>query len=261
MPVRGAAGTLPLEIKREEFEELISSYVARIDMLVETALDEAGTGTELESILLVGGSTRIPAVRERIRKMFGRDPVSSVNVDECVALGAAIHAGLAKVEKGERVSAGVAAGLKDMKLNDVSNHCYGTICVQPDPVTRREVLANDTLIEKNQQLPCEVKKTYYTIAPDQRTIRVRVTQSVDPELDPEMANIIGDQEMQLPAGRPAGRPVEVTYSYDRNQRMHCIFLDRESGQKLELDFDLKNGGLNKAEVARRKAKLADFVVE
>jgi len=67
--------------------------------------------------------------------------------------------------------------------------------------------------------------------------------------------------LKLPPGRPAGRPVEVTYSYDTNQRMHCVFRDVETGLTLEMDIDAQAGGVSQQEVTRKGMDLEDFVIE
>src|SRR3990172_4011188 len=80
----GSAGSMRAEVTREMFEDAISAHLARTDILVEVALDEAGLKpTDIDKVLLVGGSTRIPAVQQRLKKMFGAEPENAVNVDEC----------------------------------------------------------------------------------------------------------------------------------------------------------------------------------
>jgi molecular chaperone DnaK len=109
----GPAGSMRVEPTREMFEEAISSLMSRTDILIEVALEEAGIKpSKIDKVLLVGGSTRIPLVQQRLEKMFGAAPETAVNVDECVALGAALHAGLTMLrEKTDAVPAGVSNGL------------------------------------------------------------------------------------------------------------------------------------------------------
>jgi molecular chaperone DnaK (HSP70) len=109
-----------VEIKREEFEEAISSLIARTDILLEVALEEAGVEPSgIDKVLLVGGSTRVPFVQKRLEKTFGFAPETTVNVDECVALGAALHAGLTMLrERPDAVPAGISGGLGDINLTD-----------------------------------------------------------------------------------------------------------------------------------------------
>ncbi|UCG55766.1 MAG: Hsp70 family protein [Phycisphaerales bacterium] len=238
----GPAGSLRAEISREMFEEAISSLIARTDMLVEVALDEAGAQpSEIDKVLLVGGSTRIPLIRERLEKMFGSAPETAVNVDECVALGAALYAGLTMLrDKPDSVSAGIASGLEGINLTDVCNHSYGTICAPVDEETGRRTVQNRIILKKNTPLPCEASQTFYTTYEGQKEVEVTITQGEDTAV--EYVNKIATHRFELPEGRPPDCPIKVTFSYDVNQRMHCKFEDIESGRVLQVDFRLDQNG-------------------
>jgi len=257
----GQDGEMAYEVTREEFEEAISPFLAKIDMLVETALEEAGHGPSgINEIILVGGSTRIPVVRQRLEKMFGYPPTTAVNVDECVALGAALYAGLRlSEEQPEKVAGGVAAALAEAQVTDVCNHSYGTTCLNIDEETGRPSDDNAILITKNSQIPCEVTKEFYTVFDGQEVVEADVTQGES--TDPDYVKILARKELRLPPNRPALRPIKVTYSYDKDQRMHCVFEDEESGRRVEMDIDAQAGGVSKEQVAERKAALEDFIVE
>ena len=234
----GPAGTLKVEISRDQFEQAISTLLTRTDILVEVALDEAKLRpANIHQVLLVGGSTRIPAVKARLERTFGFPPIAAVNVDECVALGAAIHAGLTLIrERPSEVPAGVTGGLVDIRLTDVCNHSYGTLCAPIDRETGRRTVQNRIILHKNTPLPCQQTQMFYTVRDGQTEIEVAVTQGEDS--DPRYVNRIATYKFELPPDRPAGRPVKVTYSYDSNQRMHCHFEDVESGRVLDVDLSL-----------------------
>lgn len=236
----GSSGNMRAEITREMFEESIAALVARADMLVEVVLEEAGVKpSEVDTVLLVGGSTRVPLVRAHLEEMFGFPPENAVNVDECVALGAALHAGLTMVrENPEEVTAGIRTGLGDVNLTDVCNHSYGTICAPLDKETGRRVVQNKIILQKNTPLPCEASQVFYTVSKGQARVEVTVTQGED--ADPAYVSTIATHSFELPPGRPAERPIKVTYSYDLNQRMHCRFEDVESGRTLEMDLSLNS---------------------
>jgi len=258
----GPAGSMKVEITREVFEEAISSLMSRADILVEVALEEAGLKpSEINKVLFVGGSTRIPLVQQRLEKMFGAAPETAVNVDECVALGAALHAGLTMLrEKSDVVPAGIYNGLKDINLTDVCNHSYGTICAPVDKETGRRVIENRIILKKNTPLPCESTQTFYTLTEGQTDLEVTVTQGEDTAV--EYVNKIATHKFKLPPNRPADRPIKVTYSYDVNQRMHCRFEDVESGNVLEVDFCLdKNGEMGKSDVREKNKQLKSFKIE
>jgi molecular chaperone DnaK len=242
MIIYGSAGSSKIEITRKMFEEAISSLIARADILVEVALEEIGVKpSEIDKVLLVGGSTRIPLVQEHLKKTFGFTPESAVNVDECVALGAAVHAGLTMLrEKPDKVPAGIAGGLRDINLIDVCNHSYGTICAPVDKDTGRRVIQNRVILKKNTPLPCESTQMFYTMFKGQNELEITITQGEDTAV--EYVNKIATNKFQLPPNRPARCPIKVTYSYDVNQRMHCRFEDVTSGKVLEVDFCLSQDG-------------------
>lgn len=258
----GPAGSMRFELSRAEFEEAISSLIARTNMLVEVALKEADSSAkDISKILLVGGSTRIPLIHRTLEKKFGSAPEVAVNVDECVALGAAIYAGLTKMrDEPDKVSRGVVAGLKDVKLKDVCNHSYGTICAPKDEETGKYVIRNSIILKKNTPLPCEASRRFYTMVDGQTELSATITQGEDS--DPDYVNKIAEEVFNLPPDRYAKRPICVTYSYDTNQRMHCTFKDEESERMLEVDFCVgRNGELSPGNIESKAEKLQELTVQ
>ena len=253
----GKAGSMKIEITRQMYEDAVASLMERTDILVEIALEEAHLKPdEIDTVLLVGGSTRMPVVQKRLEDLFGFAPETAVNVDECVALGAALHAGLVTLrEKPEEVAPGVASGLKDINLVDVCNHSYGTICAPIDKETGKRVIQNRIILNKNTPLPCEATQTFYTVSKGQTAVEVTITQGEDSAV--EYVNKIATHKFDLPEDRPAECPIKVTYSYDVNQRMHCKFEDVESGRTLEVALGLNNKGqMLEEDVKEKKEKLS-----
>jgi molecular chaperone DnaK len=258
----GPAGSMRAEISRSMFEEGIGSLISRADMMVEVVLDEAGLKpSDVDTVLLVGGSSRVPLVRTHLEKIFGFPPESSINVDECVAMGAALHAGLTLLRQNpDAVAAGVRTGIQDINLTDVCNHSYGTICAPVDKETGRRIVQNRIILKKNTPLPCEATQTFYTVSEGQKRVEVMITQGED--TDPAYVNRIATHRFELPPDRPAERPIKVTYSYDLNQRMHCTFEDVESGRVLQVDLALQEDGAPAQDEAAEKAReLEPFKVE
>ena len=253
----GTAGNMRIEITRDMFEKAIAPLMSRIDILLEVALEEASLKpSQIDKVLLVGGSSRIPIVQQRLEKLFGFAPETAVNVDECVALGAALHAGLAmQRENPDIVPAGIATGLSDIKLTDVCNHSYGTICAPIDKETGQRVIKNLIILNKNTPLPCHESQTFYTVSENQTELEITVTQGEDDSVG--YVNEIATHKFELPEGRPAGCPVKVTYSYDMNQRMHCKFEDVESKRTLEIDFSLDQQGQVTQEEIKQEAEQLD----
>ena len=258
----GSAGSARVEITREQYEKAIEPLLARTEILVEVALEEAKSKvSDIQKVLLVGGSTRMPMVRQQLTEKFGFEPEVAVNVDECVALGAAIHAGLTKMQDNpKKVTAGVASGLKEVQLKDVCNHSYGTICAPVDEETGQHVIRNSIILQKNTPLPCEETQTFYTMAEGQTELQVSITQGEDE--DPDFVNKIATEVFELPANRPANQPIHVQYSYDANQRMHCRFIDEQSGRTLEVEFCAGQGGqMTQTEIEKAAEELDSVKVQ
>ena len=258
----GSAGSARVEITREQYEKAIEPLLARTEILVEVALEEAKSKvSDIQKVLLVGGSTRMPMVRQQLTEKFGFEPEVAVNVDECVALGAAIHAGLTKMQDNpKKVTAGVASGLKEVQLKDVCNHSYGTICAPMDEETGQHVIRNSIILQKNTPLPCEETQTFYTMADGQTELQVSITQGEDE--DPDFVNKIATEVFELPANRPANQPIHVQYSYDANQRMHCRFIDEQSGRTLEVEFCEGQGGqMTQTEIEKAAEELDSVKVQ
>ena len=233
--VNGPNGLQKIEITREEFEESIQTYIEKIKMLIEEAMEASNMKpSRINQTLLVGGSTRIPIITKVLTELMGKPPVKGVNVDEAVVCGAAIYAGL-KTEK-KTLSENQQEALKDVKLTDVCNFYMGTLALIHDPLTKRQVMANTIIIERDQKLPVSITKRYTTIYEGQEEIECSVTQSEGPEDNKEFVNVIHNEMLKLPKGRPAGQPVDITYSYDESGKMHCMFTDVESGNTHEIEL-------------------------
>jgi len=233
--IDGPNGIQKIEITKDEFEESIQTYIEKIKMLIEEAMEASGMNpSRINQTLLVGGSTRLPIITKVLTNLMGKPPVKGVNVDEAVVCGAAIYAGL-KSEQ-ENLSDQQQEALKDVKLTDVCNFYMGTLAVIPDPLTNRQVVANTIIIERDQKLPVSVTKRYTTMYENQQEIECSVTQSEGPEDNKEFVNIIHNEMLKLPKGRPAGQPIDITYSYDESGKMHCMFTDVESGNTHEIEL-------------------------
>ena len=235
-----------IDVSRLEFEESISSLIAQIEMMCETTLDEANvTPEDISSVFLAGGSTRIPCVVDCAKKVFKQDPVSTVNVDEVVALGACLYAayksdgtGLSEIQK---------KSVSKLNVSEVTNECFGTISVGFSE-SKGEDLVNSIIIQKGESIPCSVTETYQTLFDGQSAINCTITESKSPETNPRFVKVIHEQTLDLPPDRPAGQEVEVTYSYDENQTMHAVFKDVSSGKELTWSFSKASGESTQSEI-------------
>ncbi len=254
--LNGPNGPFKVELTRDEFEEMISAHIAKTTTLIDGVLDEAEcTTADISQVLLVGGSSRIPYVQKTLTRIFGKEPTRAVNVDEAVALGATIYAGL---RDPQALNAAQTSAISRMRLTDVCSNYYGTLSIDANHTTGRFETVNTIILKKNTPLPCSNKETFYTAGDDQTQIECTVTQSQFPETDPEFVNVLDKALFSgLPPGRPAGQPIEVTFSYDHNERMHCVFLDTESGKKHEATLCPKGAG----DAEAQKRDVVDFIVE
>ena len=151
-------GLAKIELTRELFEEAVKRLLIRTVMLVEQALDQLGLlPQDIDHVVLVGGSTRIPKIQQLLEDQFGKPAISCGNVDECVALGAALFA-----QKARRVS-------------EVCNHSYGTLALIEDAATGEANVQNSVVIPKNTPIPCSMSQTYLTSEDNEELIEVEIT--------------------------------------------------------------------------------------
>ncbi len=233
--INGPKGEMEIEITRDEFEESIQTYLEKTKMLIEEVMEASGMNPKrINQVLLVGGSTRIPAVVKSLTKLMGKPPVKGVNVDEAVVCGAAIYAGL-KTEK-KSLNEKQKEALSQVELTDVCNFYMGTLAHVTNPTTGREEIMNTIIINRDAKLPVAITKRYYTIRENQTAIECSVTQSEGEENNREFVNIIHQGKLELPPNRPSNQPIDVTYSYDVSGKIHCLFTDTESGNKHEIEL-------------------------
>ncbi len=226
-----------IDISRKDLEEGISALIYQAEMLCETTVEEAGLEiSDIKAVLLAGGSTRIPLVRESIKRAFKQDPVNNANVDEVVALGAALYAAY----KGDQsnLSALQKKSLQRIKVVESTAKCFGTISLVHDDTRSETIRANIVLIHKGEKIPCSVTKSFYTMHDNQESVRCTITESTNPEKDPKFVKVIWEDELALPSGRPQGQEIKVTFSYDDNQIMKCSFVDAGTGKETKVDLSM-----------------------
>ena len=227
-----------IEINRSDYEESISTLIVQTKMACEACINESGISIgDIESVFLVGGSTRMPIIKEIVEKFFNQKPLQTVNVDEVVALGASLYAAY-KSDQSE-LNPVQRSEISKLTVGESSGQYYGTTAlVEKEGGTR--IIENAILINKGQKIPCSKTESFYTIADGQVKVNCDVTESGRKETDPEYVNTIWDGNLDLPSGRPKGQEIKVTFGYDDNQIMNCSFIDVATGDKKEIKLTLQS---------------------
>ena len=207
-----------IEVTRAKFEELIMPLLEETEVDIDITLEDSGLSPrDLDKVLLVGGSSRIPAVRNFVQKKLNITPSAELNPDEVVAIGAAIYGdsleksngGQSKAQGGSNLPVPVNPASPPSIITDVNSHGLGIVV--HDSETNRAV--NAILIPRNQPIPTIGRDTFSTVADNQRQILLQVTEGDDDDLS--YVTVIGTAEINIPP-HPAGSPVTIELSYDKN---------------------------------------------
>ncbi|WP_346669696.1 molecular chaperone DnaK [uncultured Subdoligranulum sp.] len=239
----GPEGPLHLQetLTRARFEELCADLIERTALPVRNALSDARlTASDLDQVLLVGGSTRIPAVQDKVRRMVGLEPSRALNPDECVALGAAVQAG----RLGGEVLAGAGEGLLLMDVTPL------TLSIE----TLGGVATH--LIERNSTIPTRFSKVFTTASPFQSTVEIKVLQG-----EREFAKdnkLLGTFMLRGIKRAWAGVPkIEVTFDIDANGIVKVSAKDLDTGKQQGITIT-GSSNLSEAEIQRAMREAAVF---
>lgn len=243
-----------VQVTREGFEEATRSLINQTRDTVLDVMDDAGLDWgAIDHLLLVGGSTRMPMVRNMMQELSGKRPETNVNPDEAVALGAAVQAAL-ESQDSQTPMLTIGGSAAPINIQDVTSQGLGTIFVDADT----QQFANAVLIPRNTQIPCTESDVFYTVCDNQESVRVRVTQG--DSSNPDFVVVVGSGELRLPP-HPEGSPLKVIYRYDIDQIVQVEVIDLTANQSLgEFEID-RDANLNQQEVDEASARVAGLVIE
>ena len=219
---------LNIKITRAKFESLVADLLDNLERPCVTALKDAGlTAAQMDEVILVGGMTRMPAVQDRVKKIFGKEPHKGVNPDEVVAIGAAIQGGV------------LMGDVKDVLLLDVTPLSLGI-------ETLGGVMTK--LIEKNTTIPTRKSQVFSTAQDNQPAVSIHVLQG-----EREMAaynKTMGRFDLSDIPPAPRGVPqIEVTFDIDANGIVHVSAKDKATGKEQSIQITASSG-LSKEEIER-----------
>ncbi|MDX1565123.1 MAG: Hsp70 family protein [Phycisphaeraceae bacterium] len=219
-------------IDRKTFEQLTESLLYRTERRLKAAVENGGLAMEeIDQVLLVGGSSRMPQVGAMIRRVTGQEPSAVLAPDEAVAHGAAIHAVVRLIQdngvpkrKADRIDDRAMNVVRAIQTSNVNAYSLGVIVTTPD-----NRLAVSHLIPRNTPLPASVTKRYGTTADNQKSVVIRAVEG-ESDLGEECLEIGTCVIEPLPEKLPKGSPVDVTFTYDNSGRLHVEAEEAGSGR-------------------------------
>jgi molecular chaperone DnaK len=270
--VQSKGKSTKVEITREEFEERTRGLLAQTETYLGVVLQKAGLDwQQIDRVLLVGGMTRMPAVSEMVKRISGKEPDTSINPDECVAMGAAYYHAMLKVqtakkaeEAGQPVPEAIVGQLDGLPeqvigmldgitVQNVNSHSLGIIIIMDDGKFK-----NHIMIPAQTPIPAEAKGPFKTALNNQTTVHIKVTEGES--ADPEDVHIVGECVVSGLPPRPKGAIVDVTYKYDADGRITVEGKDRATGKQATVDIK-REGVMDEEAIIKATADMENVKID
>lgn len=249
MTLRLGETTLETELDRSKFERLASDLIIKLRHPVERALRDADISpSEIEAVILIGGSTRMPLVRNVVSKMFNKLPYSNINPDEAVALGAAIQAALKEKN----------SDLKELVLTDVCPYTLGVEVANRMEGENYESGYFLPIIERNSPVPISKVEKLVTIRDNQTKISIKVYQGESRRVENNIA--LGELKVSVPRDKAGKEAVAVRYTYDINGLLEVEATILSTGIKETLIIENSPGSMTEEEIKERMLALKDIKI-
>ncbi|OQY48556.1 MAG: heat-shock protein Hsp70 [Candidatus Parabeggiatoa sp. nov. 2] len=243
----GAPVHLSLELARDDYEEMIGDYIDETLEAVHIALKGANlTTSDIDEILLVGGSTRTPLVSQRLEEEFRKQPRLEVDPDLCVATGAAIQAAM------------IAGADVSAVLVDITPYTYGTSAIG-ELDGEFYLYKYVPIIHKNSSLPISKTEVFYTMVDNQEKVKVQVFQGEEPDA---LNNIqIGEFMVEGLSGAPANNPILLKLELDLSGVLHVSAIEKQSGLEKSIVIDNAISRFEEGEMEAAKERILEIFGE
>ncbi|MHC4777272.1 MAG: Hsp70 family protein [Planctomycetota bacterium] len=242
---------ISVEVTRKDFEAMTEELLEKTEVTTQLVLEEAGRKwAEVDRVLLVGGATRMPMVRDMLFRISKKDPDASLAADLVVAQGAAIWAG---IKTGAEFLGGEGAGAK--RVQNVNSHSLGVAARNP----KTDELANMIVIKKNSPLPWESSRVLFTKEAGQTKFKIDVLEGESS--DPSACISVGTCRVTgLPPNLPKKSPIEIMYEYDGSGRIGVTAKEMKGGGEARAEI-VRTSGMSADEVEAEMRYLEDVAVE
>ncbi len=236
---------LDLEISREGYEEMIKPFIEESMEAVHIALKGANlTASDIEEVLLVGGSSRTPLVQQYFEKELGLVPHCEINPDLCVAAGAAVQAGMIS---GEEVST---------VLVDITPYTFSTASLQFNMQSMSYDVVCTPLIKKNSPIPVKKSEVFYTMHDNQEKVKVEVYQGESTV--PSENILIGEFMITGLSRKPEGNEIIDTFELDKDGILHVTAIEKCTGKSKKIEIDNAMAKLDKEEMDKARGKIGEL---